>query len=169
MFCSPCEPLSSGIWGNISAMESLDSGFLPHGFCPFQNYFYLLPKSFCSPKTWYLHHCVFRYRHNLKWWCIWTHQIFSEMDLILSPSSSHSREVLGYLLMERNISSDLLEWTLRKRFLFLTPCSYALQGESGIVGSKEKFQFFSSLMQTPLPIIYESLFGETGKSHSSLP
>lgn len=99
------------------------------------------------------------------------------MDLTLSPSSSHNGEMLGYLLMERtggrwyhfpqvriqtylisvqlvNIPSDVLEQTLRKWFLFLTPRSCALLGERGIVGSKETFNFFSSLMQMSLPIIY---------------
>lgn len=111
------------------------------------------------------------------------------MDFILSSSSSHSGEVLGDLLTERNgrkmVSFPLGQNTNLifdfcsigeyiiisagvefKQMVPISPYSYALLGESGILGSMEKVQFFSSLLQMPLPIIYilslEKLASPTG-------
>lgn len=97
MFCSSWEPPSSRTWGNVSTMKSLHQGFLPHGFCSFQNYFYwlcVLPKpATCTP--------VFLDTETVCSDDVSEH-IKARFDLILSPSSSHSGEVLSYLLMDSN-------------------------------------------------------------------
>lgn len=165
MFCSPCEPLSSGIWGNISAMESLHSGFLPHGFCPFQNYLYLLP---VLPKP---GPCTTVF---LETDTIWSDDVsehikyFQEwidpQPIIISQRGSAWLFINGegYIIRSSGVG-------LKKMVPFSHPmllCTSRREWYSWIQGKISVLLFLNA--DTTAHHLC-SLFGETGKSHSSLP
>lgn len=62
MFCSPHEPFSSRTWGMSAPWNLFTRGFC-HMTSALSRTASNLPAT-SSPKPWYLHHCVFRYRHN---------------------------------------------------------------------------------------------------------